>query len=80
MKSHQKLWSLFFLIAPAVYIGMEHGFWKGIIALGIYAVLSMIVGWISVLSFPTKFMGIWAYLKGPIIAGIIIIGFNYFMS
>jgi len=80
MKPHQKLWSLIFLIAPPIYIGMEYGFWKGIIALGIYAILSMIIGWISVLSFPTKFMETWAYLKGPLIAGIVIFGFQCFMS
>lgn len=80
MKPHQKLWSLFFLIAPAIYLGIEYGFWKGLIALGIYAILSMVIGWISILIFPTKFMKVWAYLKSPIIAGILIIGFQYFKN
>jgi len=80
MKTDQKLWSLFFLIAPAVYIGTEFGFWKGIIAFGIYLVLSLLLGWVAVFSLPVKTMKVWAYLKGPIISGLIILGFYYFLQ
>lgn len=77
MKSHQKLWSLILLILPVIYIGMTFGFWKGVIAFILYVILSMIFGWLSVVSLSTKSMNIWAYLKGPIIAGIIIFGFQF---
>ncbi|MBL4879711.1 MAG: hypothetical protein JKX82_00170 [Oleispira sp.] len=80
MKPRQKLWSTFFLFAPVIYIGLKFGFWNGILALGINFILGMMIGWISVFSVPERYMGKLAYLKGPIIAGIIIFGFKYFLG
>jgi hypothetical protein len=78
METNQKLWSSFFLFAPAIFIGIKFGLMKGILALIIYVILGLIIGWTAVFIVSPKFMKTWAYMKGPIISGILIFGFYYF--
>ena len=77
MKAHQSLWSLLFLIGPAIFISIEFGFWNGILALIINFVLGAIVGQIALRIIPFSFLRFWSYAKGPLIAFIVIIGFYW---
>lgn len=78
MGLEQKLWSISFLLGPAVYIGIEYNFWHGLLAFTLTFVLGIIIGQISIRIVPMQHMKIWAYVKGPIIASIIILGFIWF--
>lgn len=72
MKENQKLWSSFFLFAPAIIVGINFGFWQGVLALILNFVIGAILGFTLLRVIPVKFMLVWAYLKGPLI-GIIIV-------
>jgi hypothetical protein len=78
MRPEQKLWSILFLFAPAVYIGLEYNFWKGLLAFVLTFLLGVIIGQISIRVILMEHMKIWAYIKGPFIAIVIILGFNWF--
>lgn len=78
MKPNQKLWSLIFLLGPAIYIGIKFGFWNGIIAFILTFFVGALLGQISIRIIPQEHMETWAYTKGPLIATVIILGFNWF--
>ncbi|MEL6303168.1 MAG: hypothetical protein AAFQ20_00095 [Bacteroidota bacterium] len=78
MKPEQKLWSSLFLFGPAIYIGIEYDILKGLLAFVLTFVLGAIIGQISIKILSIQHMKIWAYVKGPFVAAILILGFYWF--
>jgi vacuolar-type H+-ATPase subunit I/STV1 len=78
MKLNQSLWSLIFLLGPAIYIGIEYGFWNGFLAFILTFIFGAVVGQFSIQIVSIEHMKVWSYLKGPLVAIIIIFSFYLF--
>lgn len=78
MKENQKLWSTFFLFAPAIIVGVNFGFLQGIVAFILNFVFGVILSFSLLKLIPINFMLLWAYIKGPLIGVIIVSLFIFY--
>jgi len=76
MKPQQTLWSLIFLLGPAIYIGIVYGFWNGILAFILTFILGALLGQISIRIIPFEYLITWAYIKPPLVVAFIVLGFH----
>ena len=73
MTTIQYYWTLLFIIAPSVYTGLITKWWYGPIAFAIILTIHGIIGWLSIILIPMKFLKYNLYLKAPIIGFLFII-------
>lgn len=62
----QYFWSLFFSFGFAVFIGLDYGFWIGLLSYVVVMIFSGVVGWFSVFALPVGKMEVVGYLKWPV--------------
>lgn len=68
----QNLWLTFFNFAPAIILGIYQQWWVGLAALVTTFVLSWILVFIVTMNLSGKAMTVWAWIKPPIIASVVL--------
>ena len=73
MTTMQYYWTLIFMVVPSVYTGIISKWWYGPIAFVIILIIHGILGWLSIIIIPMKYLKYTLYLKAPIIGFLFII-------
>ena len=68
----QHIWLTIFNFAPAIILGIYKEWWVGIIAFIAGFILSWILAFTVTTIIPEKVFSIWAWIKPPIVAAIIL--------
>ena len=72
MTPAQHLWSALFNFGPAIILGIYKQWWVAIIALVASFLLSRLLFLVVSINIPVSAMGLWAWIKGPVVAAIIL--------
>ena len=73
LTNFQYYWTLLFMVVPSVYTGIISKWWYWPIAFVIILIIHGLVGWLSIITLPMKFLKYTLHLKAPIIGFLFII-------
>jgi hypothetical protein len=68
----QHLWALLCTVGPAIYVGLAVNWWSGILAYFAALFFGGVIGWLLVAIVPIQFLAAAGYLKGLVVAAIIV--------
>ncbi len=82
MTPTQNFWTTFFLFAPPIYLGIDMGWLTGLLAFFVSMLLSWGLGFLTLIYASERMslsaMTIWAWVKPPIIALVVLQSFTIF--
>lgn len=82
MTPTQSFWTAFFLFAPPIYLGIDMGWLTGLLALFVSMLLSWGLGFLTLIYASERMslsaMTIWAWVKPPIVALVVLQLFTIF--